>query len=548
MTLVYIVTARHVVRYALYFQLGWCRCVSARELYLSLDRNLTSLTGRADEDGGRTPLYSPGIGIYRGIANDFALTLDGEAYVLLGQTAHMAQVVSDLTDYDNEVGAVGYEFAPHLVGIETQFGATARRHFLLLADYLAIDDAFCQHLDTLPVALGIAVAACLEEVPDIRKHHYAAVDGQRPAVLAAIERQAHAVAVGEDGDILIGELCQLVGDGDDGCGLRGKQGGKHILGILRLPEGIVVATPVGVRMVAALMVEGVPLATADELTGGVEQFASCVVQAHGLDEHGALAPGAGGTVQVVVGIPVVDQFAKLAGEDRLTGGSLVVWEFGSLAERLEIVAGPAIDDVVIVHDTSGMHIGSSYGTIGIGVFVTGNLQCLQGEVFRIACLVEDGFPHQHAGMVAVAADNLAGVLMHLLVPTFVLVPVLPTGGSHNDKESQFVAGIHERGVLRVVCHTDDIETTVLQTTGITPMLGVRHGIAHIGKVLMAVGTNQLVVLPAIEIETRLAPLGIVRTDKLETTDTYTGSASVEVELALPDACTNAIEVRRLRRP
>ena len=63
-----------------------------------------------------------------------------------------------------------------------------------------------------------------------------------------------------------------------------------------------------------------------------------------------------------MGIPVVYQFAELTGEDALLG--LV---------GLEVVARPSVYHVIVVGNTCRMHVGSSYGTIGIGILVSGNL-------------------------------------------------------------------------------------------------------------------------------------------------------------------------------
>ena len=189
----------------------------------------------------------------------------------------------------------------------------------------------------------------------------------------------------------------------------------------------------------------------------------------------------------------------------------------------------------MIHDAGGVHVGGSYGTVGVGVFVAGNLQGLQGERLRVAGLVEDGFPHQHRGVVAVAADDVARVLVYLLVPAFFLVPVLPAGGGYNDKQPQLVAGIHERRVLRIVGGADDGEADVAQPFGVAPLLRVGQRVAYVGEVLMAVSTDQLVVALAVQVEAGLASLSIVGTHKLEGADADAGDAAVKRPLALHDA-------------
>ena len=147
-----------------------------------------------------------------------------------------------------------------------------------------------------------------------------------------------------------------------------------------------------------------------------------------------------------------------------------------------------------------MHISSSHRTIGIRVLVLGDLQSLKGEVFRIARLVKDGFPHQDTRVVTVAADDRTGILMYLCRKLRVFVPILPAWSSHDDEEAQLVTGIHKGRILWIVRRADNGKAQVTQALGIAPLLRVRKGITHIGEVLVAVGTNELMVLPAIEVE------------------------------------------------
>ena len=138
-------------------------------------------------------------------------------------------------------------------------------------------------------------------------------------------------------------------------------------------------------------------------------------------------------------------------------------------------------------------------------------------------------------MISVAAYDVACILVYLLVPSLVFVPVLPARGGYDDKQAQFVAGIHERRVLRIVCRADNGKAGIAQSLGVTPLLAVRQGIAHISEVLMTVSTHQLLVLPAIEVEAGLATLGIVRSDELEGADAYLRDATVQAGFTLLDA-------------
>ena len=134
-------------------------------------------------------------------------------------------------------------------------------------------------------------------------------------MLTLVHRQSYAVAIGEDSNVLVRELRQLVGNGDDalgrtlgdgggeGDGSRVERGGKHGSSGLGLTESVVVTAPIGIWMIAALVVERMPLTTSDELAGSLEEFQRALMQTHGLHQHGTLTPRTGGAVQVVMGVP-----------------------------------------------------------------------------------------------------------------------------------------------------------------------------------------------------------------------------------------------------
>ena len=246
-------------------------------------------------------------------------------------------------------------------------------------------------------------------------------------------------------------------------------------------------------MIAALVVERMPEATADELPLPVIHLAVGVGEGESCGQLRMLAPATGGTVDGVVGVPVVDILAPLAREDT----------FVNIVLGIVDVVGPVIEHIVVVLHTGGVHVSCSHRTTGPGVFLAGNLQGLQRKVLRIAGLVKDGLPHEYTGVVAVATDDVAGVLMYHLAPLGVFVPELPTRGRNDDEEPQLVAGIHKRWVLRIVGRADDGHASLLQTHDIAPLLGVGQGIAHVGEVLMTVAAHKLVIGLAVEPETIL---------------------------------------------
>ena len=177
-------------------------------------------------------------------------------------------------------------------------------------------------------------------------------------------------------------------------------------------------------MIATLMVERMPLATADKLTCGVIQLIAALCQRHGLYQLWFLSPAAAGTVEVVMSIPVVYQLTKLAGKDTL------LWFV-----FLEVIAWPSVNHIIVVCHSCGMNIGSCHRTVRIWILIFGYLQCLKREVKREAGLVQDWFPHQHRWMITVAAYDITGVLLHLLGKLRVFIPVLPPWGCYDNKES-----------------------------------------------------------------------------------------------------------------
>ena len=96
-------------------------------------------------------------------------------------------------------------------------------------------------------------------------------------------------------------------------------------------------------------------------------------------------------------------------------------------------------------------------------------------------------------MVSVAADYLPCVLVYKFAEARVFVPVLPAGRRHDDEQAQFVASVHESRVHGVVGRAYDGHACVFQSLGVAPLLAVWHGVANVGKVLMAVAADELVV-------------------------------------------------------
>ena len=144
-------------------------------------------------------------------------------------------------------------------------------------------------------------------------------------------------------------------------------------------------------------------------------------------------------------------------------------------------------------------------------------------------------------MIAVATDNLTGVLMDFFGKLRIFVPELPTGSSDNHKHSKFVASIHKRRVLRIVSHSDDTASCITQTLCIAPLLRIRDCIADIGEILMTVSADKLTERLAIEYESFVAV-------KLEIAYAYTCLTTVDSFFTVLYTRLYAIERRAVRTP
>ena len=155
---------------------------------------------------------------------------------------------------------------------------------------------------------------------------------------------------------------------------------EHFEGVFLLAERIVDATEIGIGMIATLMIEGVPLATANKLPLSMAHGSVGIRKGKGCGEHGLFTPSTGSTVQTVVGIPVINHFTKLTREDTFVGkwfclrfkGNRRLLRTRSHGSRH--IVRPSVKHVVVVLYASGIHIGSGYRTSGVGELFAGNLQ------------------------------------------------------------------------------------------------------------------------------------------------------------------------------
>ena len=96
-------------------------------------------------------------------------------------------------------------------------------------------------------------------------------------------------------------------------------------------------------------------------------------------------------------------------------------------------------------------------------------------------------------MVSILTNEVTDVLIDTFTKQGIIVPELPTGSTTQTKQSQLIASIHKRRVLRIMA-TDYLQTSITQLLSIFPMGAVRQRIAHHRKVLVAVCTNQLILV------------------------------------------------------
>ena len=172
--------------------------------------------------------------------------------------------------------------------------------------------------------------------------------------------------------------------------------------------------------------------------------------------------------------------------------------------HLARIGRPTIHHTIMFAHTGRMHIGYSQRSTGIREFVLGNLQRLHRKIDGETRFVQNRFPQKDRSMVAVATNHMGNIVQNIIFELRRFVPILPTGRRHNHKNTQFIASIHPCRVLRIVSRTNNGTTAFAQNLGIAPVLRVRNSIAHIGKILVTIDTDQLFVRLTIQIETIFA--------------------------------------------
>ena len=116
----------------------------------------------------------------------------------------------------------------------------------------------------------------------------------------------------------------------------------------------------------------------------------------------------------------------------------------------------------------------------------------------VVCLVELGFPQQHAGMVTVAAYHLTRILVNTFSEQLVSHE-LPSRIGDDGQNAKLVARIHEGRVLGVMAAIRS-ETRLTQLDRVAVMRRGRQCVANIRMVLMAIGAEREEIL-SVDFET-----------------------------------------------
>ena len=294
-------------------------------------------------------------------------------------------------------------------------------------------------------------------------------------------------------------------------------------------------------MITALMVKRMPQTTAHMLSGSaVEHIVTGKGVGRGsimlrLDQHGVFAPVAGHTAWRIMRVPVIHIVTPLTCE---------VCDIGIHVRHGPLLVG--IGRMTKLHGIYFMPTGFTVATrvaVRIRILLTDDVLCPFGKVGRIPCFVQDRFPQPHARMVAVTTYHLTDIIIYTFGKDGSLVPELPPRCVDDDKQAEFVTGIHKGGILRAMGIADNLESGITQLLGITPMKSIRDCISHNGIVLMTIGTDEGLAIGFPVQPESVFPL------ELDAADTDAATVAIHhIALLVADAYNEVIEVGMLRTP
>ena len=119
----------------------------------------------------------------------------------------------------------------------------------------------------------------------------------------------------------------------------------------------------------------------------------------------------------------------------------------------------------------------------------------------VVALIHLSLPQNHGGVIAVAMNHVARILVGALVKQLI-AHELPAGIGDNRQDSKFIACIHKRRVLRIVAAVRG-EARVAELLHVLVVGRGGEGVSDIGVILMAIGPDGEEVL-AVDRKTVLA--------------------------------------------
>ena len=123
--------------------------------------------------------------------------------------------------------------------------------------------------------------------------------------------------------------------------------------------------------------------------------------------------------------------------------------------------------VVVFVAVSGKVAGTIAGRVW--VFLMYYVLYLFCEIIGIPCFVQNRFPKPYRWAIAVSAYHVAYVAIHIVCELWLVVPKLPAGCVYNNKQAQFITGIHERRVLWIMCVSYYAQSCIAKFFCVTPM-------------------------------------------------------------------------------
>ena len=192
----------------------------------------------------------------------------------------------------------------------------------------------------------------------------------------------------------------------------------------------------------------------------------------GLDQHRRFTPTAVHPAIGVLRIPIIDVVTPLAHKVSLGRVHLAAWS----QQHGEVFR--AVGTII-----------ARRGAVGIREFFGHRLCGFLGEIGRVVGLVEHRLPEKERGVVTINTHDLANIIIHPRSKQRILIPKLPAGRVGQNKQAQFITGIHKGRVRWGVPGADDDHAGIAQFFGVAPVHAVGHCVAHNREILVPISTD-----------------------------------------------------------